>query len=929
LSKYIKNFIRKLSLLLAVTIVAAMLFAAPGVNPAGAVGAPINNAVQYLYSEYITNGPDNSDGGVGAYALYLLMQAGVDVSTWEYDGTSLDDAVISAINDDLSDPDASAKRLAQDLAAADALGEDGLADDLLDELLDRESSSGFDGNAYSDIPAFDLLGRTGYISVIDEVYAKDYILAAQETTVSDAAYGSFGGGWGPDFMVTAQAVRALHYLDPGESDSEIQDAIDEALGWLEAQQQDDGSFTIESWGYWDDKVIDTPELIVALDALGLDPAVWESGSGSTAVDYMMDSALNDDGSFGTSKNVMDATWALCAYNALDEQGTLWRFYLEPAGADIKVGETKQMSAVWQNADGSADVTADAQWSAADSSIASIGSSGLVTAQSAGETQVSAFYDGLTASAGVTVNSVSPGGGSVGTEVTVGLAVVGMDNELLYGPSNLSVDESNEWGLTALGALDASGISYDTSSWAYGDFVEAIDGQANSGLAGWMYTANGVSPAVGADQYEIEEDDEIIFYYSESMDQAPPQWDNLEDLSAAALVRSADLPDPVSDSDLNTALRNAGSAGQVALQVDDDEAILALSSDQISKILSKDVPLAVTIQGVQFILSPDSLEVPELLSEDAAMLQFEVLKLSGDNERELAEPLAASLKLAGEIYELNIQVVNEDGTLQHIEQFPGCMVLLPVPAGLEEAAAAGMLMAFWYNEGSRSWEEVGGAYNAADGTVGFDVAHFSKYALLETIPPPEVKTTFTDIAGHWAQAEIEHMAARGCVSGVGANEFAPEARITRAEFASILARMAGLADNNGAAERFSDVPANAWYRGMVGAAATAGLVCGTSENSFAPDVPVTREQMAAMLVRFMNGNGAEAVLSDAGAAEQLAGFSDAAGISPWACSPVAQAVRDGLMLGRESGLFVPLGDATRAEATVVLCRALQKLPQPGK
>jgi hypothetical protein len=83
-------------------------------------------------------------------------------------------------------------------------------------------------------------------------------------------------------------------------------------------------------------------------------------------------------------------------------------------------------------------------------------------------------------------------------------------------------------------------------------------------------------------------------------------------------------------------------------------------------------------------------------------------------------------------------------------------------------------------------------------------------------------------------------------------------------------------------------------------------------------------MAAMMVRFMAKNGLDMTLSDADAAELLAGFNDAAVISPWACSQVALAVRDGLMIGRESGQFMPLDNATRAEATVVLYRVLQKL-----
>ncbi len=920
-----KGFFRKLGLLLAVIMVVGTLFAAPGVNPAGAAVSPADSAIKFLHNEYTTNGLVNADDGVGSYALYVLIQAGVDVATWEYEGTSLDEAVIIAISDDISkaaDPSkVPAKRLAQDLAAAVALGEDGLAGQLVQILQDRESSAGLDGSPYSDIPAYDLLGRAGKLSVADEVYAKECILAAQNTTAADLDFGSFGSSgenvFYPDFMTTAQAVRALQYLDPDGSDSEIQGAIGAALNWIKAQQQGDGSFLGSAW---DDPVIDTAEVVVALDALGMDPETWDSG-GNTAVDYMMNDALNDDGSFGTSKNVMDATWALSAYNLMDTQ-----FYLSPPDTTLNIGNTIQFKAVWQNAEGSSDVTLDAVWSVAGDTIASIDSGGLVTALAAGETKVNAVYNGLTASAKVTVRSSSSGGGNDGTGITVGLAVAGRNNKLLYGPSSVSVDKSNKWGLTALGALDASGLAYETSSWSYGDLVYSIEGLSNSGMSGWMYTVNGSVPGVGADKYNINDKDKIIFYYSESMDQQPPRWDELgKQPAAGGDVSSAGLPEPVRDSDLNAAIKNAGAAGQVALAANDNGASMALSSDQISKILDAGVPLAVTIQGAQFILSPDCLKVKEMTADQTAMIKFAAQKLSSKDAQELAKPFTARLKLAGEIYELTIQVLDKDGTPRDIAHFPGCMVFLPVPAGLEEGAAAS-LKAYRYNEDSGQWEDMGGTYDPASRVVGFNVDHFSKYALLETVLRPVEKIVFIDTVGHWAQAEIAYMAAAGYVAGVGGNQFAPEAKITRAEFTAILARMAGLDPDAAAAGCFSDVPADAWYRGMVGAATSAGLVCGTAENSFAPGEPVTREQMAAMLVRYMAKNGVGMTAGEAGEAGLPSDFGDSAEISPWARSPVALAVRDGLMAGREEGWFVPLGSATRAEATVVLYRVLQKLPQ---
>lgn len=931
-----KKMFKKLSLLLVVLMTVTLLMPVVSANVAGAAGSPENKAVQYLFNDYTKNGINNSEAGMGSYALYVLNQAGVDVSAWLYNGVDLKDAVISAVSGDISnasDPSkVSAKLLAQDLAAMKALGRNDLAGQLVQILQKRQSNTGFDTGAYSlfsNMPAFDLLGRAGSINEINKDYAKGYILGAQDTTVSDAAYGSwgytYGGAYYADFMATAEAVRALYFLDPGKSDVQIQGAVNSGLDWMKKQQQTDGSFVTG----WDDPVIDTAEVVTALKTLGMDPAAWKSSGGKSADDYLVNNALNADGSFGTSKNDMDATWALCAYNLLNSQ-----FYLDPSSATLNTGDKKQFKAVWQNSYGTTDVTQYADWSVGDSSIAGVDSSakGLITALKAGQTVVKAVYGGLTASATLTVGS---GGGSGGTSKTVGQAVVGMNGELLSGPSYVTVNDTNKWGFSALGALDASGISYHASSWSYGILVDSIGGQANSGMAGWMYAVNGQLAGVGPEKYTIKNDDKIIWYYSKSMDQQPPKWDDLVKQSSSGNLQTDNLPSPVSDSVLNAAVENAGTAGMVALQADNTQTALALSNDQLTKILNTGKPLAATVQGVQFVLSADSLKVPEITAANAAQLQLKARKLSSGDAQNLIEPFAVKLKLAGDIYELNALVVNNDGTQQNIKQFPDWKVLLPVPGEAREAAAAGRVAAYWYNENSKMWEEVGGAYDATSGAISFKTDHFSKYALLETVAalpetvsPPAGKT-FKDIAGHWAQKEIEFMAAKGYVAGVGDDKFAPEATITRAEFAAIQTRMAGLAANPGGAGRFSDVSDDAWYRGMVGAAANAGLAFGTGDNSFAPDEPVTREQMAAMMIRFMAMNGLNMTISDAGAVDLLASFSDAAGVSPWARAPVALMVREQLMTGRASGQFVPLGNTTRAEATVVLYRVLQKLPQLGK
>ena len=174
-----------------IIMMATALWAVPGAQPAQAANGPINSAVQYLYEEYTAKGLANRDTGVGSYAFYVLHQAGVDVGDWQYEGISLEEAVIDEINTDLSNPaELSAKLLAQDLAAAVVLEREDLADGLLRALEGRESSTGFDSNIYSDIPAYELLGRIDRLGVMDVGLAKDCLLAAQNKTPDDADYGS-------------------------------------------------------------------------------------------------------------------------------------------------------------------------------------------------------------------------------------------------------------------------------------------------------------------------------------------------------------------------------------------------------------------------------------------------------------------------------------------------------------------------------------------------------------------------------------------------------------------------------------------------------------------------------------------------------------------------------------------------------------------
>lgn len=919
----LKRMPEKLSMLLILLLVTSLLL------PTGMAHAnPFlkNSAVQFLADDFLNDGMANNDNGVGSYALYVLKGAGVDVSTWEYNGDTFSESVINAVYGDISNAahpsePTSAKLLSQDLAAVQALEQDDLTADLLAVLAGRQSGTGFDSSLFSNIPAFDLLGRLGFINRIDTGQARDYILGEQNTSGANDRHSwgfTYGGTYYPDFIATAQAVRALHYLDPGGADSTIQEGITNALGWMKSQQQEDGSF-VAGFPGMDDPLVDTCEAIVTMHTLSIPVGDWLSSADNSGLDYLNNKARNEDGSFGSGRNVMDATAFLYAYNLVVEEED--GLYIDPSQSILEAGKTKQLQTMYVSGGRSRDVTVNSEWSVQNSAIASI-EQGLLTGLKAGQTVANAIYESYRVSCNVTVTSGSGSGGESGTTgVMVKMAVVGPEANLLYGPSEFSVANSNPYGLTVLGALDASGADYTTSTWEWGEYVNSVAGIASTGSGGWMYSVNGNMATQGAESCSINKGDKIVWYWATGMGEQPPAWSDLVKMSSSG----AGGPNPVkteatdlfSDTDLNAAIRQANAGGQIVLTAAAGEEMLVLSREQFSRISAAGLPLVVTVEGMQFVLSPEAIK---LLLNDAnnTRMIFKAHKLSAWAVANQVAPFSGQLKLAGDIYELEVLAQKQDGTAQEVENLPGAGIILPVPAGFIDTAGNGRVLAYRYNENSQTWEYLGGKYDADSQTIGFNTAHFSKYALLLTT------ATFNDVNGHWAQKAIEFMAANGYVSGVGKDLFLPDNRITRAEFVAIVTRMAGLSIQADKTIAFADIPADAWYREAVDIAVSNGIVFGMDKAAFAPDAPVSREQMAAILVRLLEKKGKPFGVDENAVNQLLAGITDQTDISSWARMPVAAMVREKLMEGRDNGCFAPLECATRAEAAMMLYRVLHKL-----
>ena len=170
---------------------------------------------------------------------------------------------------------------------------------------------------------------------------------------------------------------------------------------------------------------------------------------------------------------------------------------------------------------------------------------------------------------------------------------------------------------------------------------------------------------------------------------------------------------------------------------------------------------------------------------------------------------------------------------------------------------------------------------------------------------------------WFATGVQFAAEQGLFTGVSANEFAPYDPMTRAMLVTVLHRLDGV-DASGT-NSFTDVLNGKWYTNAIAWASANGIVEGLSGNRFAPNAPIAREQLAAILFRYAKACG-----YDVSARAELTAYADAAQVSTWAGDAMRWAVAAGLISGRSGAQLAPKGEATRAEVAVILMNFVQKV-----
>lgn len=195
-----------------------------------------------------------------------------------------------------------------------------------------------------------------------------------------------------------------------------------------------------------------------------------------------------------------------------------------------------------------------------------------------------------------------------------------------------------------------------------------------------------------------------------------------------------------------------------------------------------------------------------------------------------------------------------------------------------------------------------------------VCEVCEYTALEQHVCPTAQ--YTDLSTDaWYHTAADAVLSEGIMNGTAENVFSPDMTVNRAQIVTVLYRLAGEPDIDSEIP-FTDVAADSYYAAAVAWGYEAGIVMGLSETEFGPDQPVTRQQMVTFLYRYNGEAEADSTI--------LKDYTDADQLGQYAVDPMSWAVANGIITGSSATTLSPQNNAKRIEAAAVIHRFLSQI-----
>jgi len=481
----------------------------------------------------------------------------------------------------------------------------------------------------------------------------------------------------------------------------------------------------------------------------------------------------------------------------------------------------------------------------------------------------------------------PGGSTPVGRTDVDVAVIDASRRVLFGPEAVRLYATDEFGETAMGALDATGLSWEFQGHG---FIYKINGVANEGMLGWKYAVNGVVPGVSSLDFDVDAGDRVLWWYAtEAADEAAPDWPESREDSVSPV---AEILEPEE--------RIEGMKAYVE-SLDGERTVIG-SDRRMSEEAARDldlflkghtVDLEVAYDGTETLL--DDGEVALLVVEGA--LEKEA-RLTVKELKESEGPAGFGIRFRSAVYDFG-----PDGA-----QFETpVVIILKLPVG-DDLDPETMAPAY-YDETQERWVTIPYVLDLETGQVIFEVDHFTAFALM--VAPERRVFQDLDDSYDWAREAVEVLGGSGIVSGTGQG-FEPGRYITRAEFVKMLLGALALEPKAANPNPFRDVATSDWAYPYLATAHAEGLLAGYPDGSLRPLEAISRFEIATLLARIDT-------CKEVG--RMAAAFSDGMDTPVWAEEGVAHVQTHGLMKGYEDGTFRGGRRLTRAEAAVIIYRYL--------
>ena len=168
---------------------------------------------------------------------------------------------------------------------------------------------------------------------------------------------------------------------------------------------------------------------------------------------------------------------------------------------------------------------------------------------------------------------------------------------------------------------------------------------------------------------------------------------------------------------------------------------------------------------------------------------------------------------------------------------------------------------------------------------------------------------------WYYDSVMYAYENKLVSGTSETTFSPDEILTRGTMVTLLYRIEK--EPEAPKNPFTDVATGMWYEDAIAWAAEEGVVLGVGEGLFAPEDPITREQIAVILARYAAFKGI-----DTATEHSLDAYADASDISEWALDAMEWANETGLIGGTSETALSPKASGSRAQIAVILARFME-------